>query len=640
VSINYSDTMQTNHLKNLLLAIEEERKAEEKYFAYLLKGKTPLQKVNDGVAWYPVVITRKHYTLGEYIEVEVERTKGLDLPHKMKVGSGCQLYSGTDKERAYYPGVISYLRKNTMRILLASDSLSLEDLKPQGSWGLEMVYDERPYKIMSEAVKAVISSQRPEIVEMRNAVEQQTAFSPSPLQPPLTWESQNTLNASQRTAVEGSLQAHRMAIVHGPPGTGKTTTLVALVKKLTGREKKILVCAPSNNAVDLLAKRLDEEGIPILRLGNVSRIDDDITHLTMEEKVRSHPEWSRIKKVKIEAEEVKREAAKFKRNFGPEQRANKGLMYKEARQLRNWAEELEERLVQDICAQTKVFLCTLIGASNKYLKGMRFNTVIIDEASQAMEPECWNAILKGERVIMAGDHKQLPPTVKSPQAAQLGLETTLLDTMSDKIEHSYLLKTQYRMNEAILSFPNRAFYENRLESEEKIKSSTLPMDTHPLCFIDTAGTGFEEKLNPEHKSRYNEGEYFILREHLISIREKALGFSIGILSPYAEQVRFIREQLTQEENFKDLSIQVDSIDGFQGQEKDLVYLSLVRSNAKGEMGFLKDYRRLNVALTRAKRKLVIIGDSATLATDPVYERLLQHLDKDHLYLSAWEFMHT
>jgi superfamily I DNA and/or RNA helicase len=630
--------MQENRLSTLLLAIEEERKTEEKYFANLLKGKTYLQKVNDGVAWHPVSITKKHYTIGEYIELEIERTKGLDLPHKMKVGSGCQLYSGADKERAYYPGVISYLRKNTMRILLGSDSLSLEDLKPQSSWGLEMVYDERPYKIMSEAVKSVLSSQRLAMVELREAIEHKKPLASKEKEEPMELHLDNSLNPSQIIAIKGALNAERMAIIHGPPGTGKTTTLVALVKELAKVEKKILVCAPSNNAVDLLAKRLDLAGLPIIRLGNVSRIDDNITHLTIEEKARNHSEWNRIKKVKIEAEEAKREAARFKRNFGPEQRTNKGLLYREARQLRNWAEELEDRLIQDICSQTKVFLCTLIGVSNKYLKGMHFQTVIIDEASQALEPECWNAILKADRVIMAGDHKQLPPTVKSSKAVQLGLEVTLLDAMSSTLEHSYLLKTQYRMNDAILSFPNATFYENRLESEVKIKNNTLAEDSSPLCFIDTAGTGFDEKINPEHKSRYNEGEYFILREHLLSIKEKALGHSIGILSPYAEQVRYIREQFSQEENFKDLDYQVDSIDGFQGQEKDIVYLSLVRSNPQGELGFLKDYRRLNVALTRAKRKLIIIGDSATLGADPLYEKLLQHIEGKYQYLSAWEFM--
>jgi len=446
------------------------------------------------------------------------------------------------------------------------------------------------------------------------------------------------LNSSQNTAVNEILKTERLAIIHGPPGTGKTTTIVELVRALLKTEKRVLVCAPSNNAVDLLASRLDKAAVKVLRIGNITRIDDNIGHLTLEEQSRNHPDWSHIKKVKIEAEEAKRIAGTYKRKFGHDQRSNRSMMYQEAKELRKWARDLEDRLVDNIVKDAQVVAGTLVGVQNRNLSDLQFETVIIDEASQALEPECWSAILKANRVILVGDHMQLSPTVKSRKAMELGLHKTLLHRMADVVKHSYLLDVQYRMNEKILSFSNEKFYNGNLLSDEKVKRWCLPSDNEPLVIVDTSGCGFDEDFNYKSRSLSNEGEYFILREFLMAHMEKIIGASIGIISPYAEQVRLIRTQIADDEDLKKLNIQVDTIDGFQGQEKELICISLVRSNTNNEIGFLKDERRLNVAMTRAMKKLVIIGDFSTLSTNELFADLIKHVEVEGVYKSGWEYM--
>jgi ATP-dependent RNA/DNA helicase IGHMBP2 len=311
---------------------------------------------------------------------------------------------------------------------------------------------------------------------------------------------------------------------------------------------------------------------------------------------------------------------------------------KEAREMRKWAIELEDRLVQEIVSQAKVIVTTLIGASHHLLNGFEFETVVIDEASQALEPECWNAILKAKRVVLAGDHKQLPPTVKSVDAEKLGLSTTILDQMIPHAQYGGLLDTQYRMHDDIIAFSNEYFYENKLKSDPFVCARTLGDDHQPIVFIDTVGCSFDETTEQGSRSHFNAGEFFIIREHILLHYERLLGASIGIISPYAAQVRHIKEQIDSDDQLIALDIEVNSIDGFQGQEKQVIYISLVRSNEDSEIGFLKDERRLNVALTRAQSKLVVIGDSGTIATHPLYAALVDHITSAGHYDSAWSYM--
>ena len=445
------------------------------------------------------------------------------------------------------------------------------------------------------------------------------------------------LNTSQRLAIKQSLEARHYAIIHGPPGTGKTTTIVELLKTVSNVAGKILVCAPSNTAVDILADRINQRLLPVIRIGNITRIDDNVAELTLESMVKNHEDWSYIKKVKIEADEQERNASRYKRSYSEEDRKNRYELRKQARELRKWAKDLEYRLVDKLISDTKIICTTLIGSASRELEGINFDLAIIDEASQALEPECWVAIEKSKKVILVGDHKQLPPTIKSQEAKKSGLEITLLDRLSGIAFHSAMLTEQYRMNHKIMQWSNQQFYHGLLKANKQVAERVIN-SLEPVTFIDTAGTDFEEKINQDTQSYYNEGESFIILEYLIKHTEALQGQSIGIISPYAQQVKYIKNQIFEDQHTNGLDIEVNTIDGFQGEEKDVIFISLTRSNDKSNIGFLADERRINVAVTRARKCLVIVGDSATLGNHPLYGSLLAYIDKEGQYSSAWEYM--
>jgi len=621
----------------LTKAVEAERKQEQIYFQNLSKQKSKSEKVESGIMWYPCVINRKHYTVGELIELELERTKNLDSHHKIKVGVGANLII-EGVETNTFKGTISYVRRNRLRIILHADYLLKEDILTKGRLGVELIYDERPYRVMLDTLRRVKGLEEPIHKELKKAIQEKKGFEGIVDLVDKNKYSSPKFNESQMAAINGCAVAPRMSIIHGPPGTGKTTTIVGLIQKLAKVEKRILVCAPSNNAVDLLAKLLHQGGLNVLRVGNVTRIGDSISDLTLKEKARNHPEWQHIKTVKIEAENAKKIAGKYKRKFGQRQKSERREMFQESKELRKWARDLEDKLMNGIIKEAQVIATTLISAESKALKGLKFKTIVIDEASQALEPECWVAMLKGERVIFAGDHMQLPPTVKSAEAEELGLAETILDRMSGSLKHSFLLKEQYRMHSDILSFSNAKFYNGELISNASVASRKLSEADSPLMFIDTSGCGFNEEQNADSFSKFNSGEYFTIREHILKHMDLLEGRSIGIICAYAAQVRYIRNTKEETPELQALDIEIDSIDGFQGQEKDVIYISLVRSNETGEIGFLKDFRRLNVAMTRARMKLIIIGDCSTLSSEKMFLDLVDHVEKKGKYESAWEYM--
>ncbi len=619
-------------------AIEAERAGEEAYYSSILAEKSIAKRIEAGVLWYPALLVSSHYSIGEYLELTFEKIKHLQVNHKFRTGIACRIFLEGDPTFSV-GGTISFVRKYKIKILLNSQSIIKEDIEKHTHYGIEMVYDERPYKVMKETTNSVLKSQLPFVNTITDSIINST--SPNYIDQnmiPFETASFQKLNISQQLAITNCLQESHISIIHGPPGTGKTTSLVALIEQLTKRGLRILVCAPSNNAVDLLTIRLDAIQIPILRTGNVTRIGEKISHLTLAEKIRNHKEWAHIKKVKIEAEQAKRLALKYKRSFGRDERMERKMLFKESRALYDWAKDLERTLVDNIMEKTKVVASTLVGAAHYSLNDYIFDVVIIDEASQALEPECWIAFLKAKKIILAGDHKQLPPTVKSKKAIELGFTNTILDQLSPVKEINHLLDTQYRMHPNILSFSNKRFYQNKLKSDATLVTRQVSSHLYPIVWVDTAGCGFEEAFNDEHKSYSNEGEYFILREYILQIKDHLEGLEIGVIAPYSGQVKYIRDQAHQEELFKGLDIEIDSIDGFQGQEKDVIFLLFTRSNANGIIGFTADERRLNVALTRAKHSIVTIGDSATMCQTKLYDDLYSHIENTGIIQSAWEYM--
>ncbi|MEM9982619.1 MAG: AAA domain-containing protein, partial [Bacteroidota bacterium] len=387
----------------------------------------------------------------------------------------------------------------------------------------------------------------------------------------------------------------------------------------------------------LLVERLASKQIEVVRLGNPSRVSEHLLSFTLDAQVQAHQDFSRIKKLRKSAQEHQAMAAKYKRRFGPEERTQRRLLYAEARKISKEATSLEKFITDQVIEKAQVIACTLVGAAHALINALTYSTVFIDEAAQALEPACWIAISKAQRVIMAGDPFQLPPTVKSLEAAQKGLGKTLMEKLlEEKPETSTLLDLQYRMHELIMGFSNEQFYNSQLQAHESVKQTTLALVEQslvaPVEFIDTAGCGFEEKIDPESLSTYNTEEADLLLKHLRTLLPHTEA-SVGIISPYKAQVNYLKEQLSEAET----RISIGTIDGFQGQERAIIYISLVRSNAEGQIGFLGDIRRMNVALTRAQKKLVVIGDSATLANHPFYQAFLAYIEKIDAYRSAWEW---
>ncbi len=626
-----------NRYENILDAIEHERAHEEAYYKSLSTQKTIKERIESGICWAPCDVIKSYYTIGEHAEVQFLRRLRKTDRHKFKTGAGCIAYA-QGKEEEVYKGIISFIRRDKISIIFSKDAILRDHDLLHGGVIIELSYDERSYKVMRAAIHSLLKTDDPHIVNLREGISNKSNFQEILRNRKIPDLAQLPINSIQQASLKTAVQAETISIIHGPPGTGKTTTLVQLVRILLRFEKRLLVCAPSNNATDLLAREIAKHNIDVVRVGNVSRMGDETAHLSLANKAADSEEWKNIKKVKIAAEDAFKKAKKFKRNFGEQERRERKFMLNEARDLKKWAKELENKLLDSILSKSQVICTTLISAANREISNINFDTLIIDEASQALEAECWNAIMKAKRVVLAGDHFQLPPTIMSKRAKEIGFEETLLDRMSDVIAHSTLLKTQYRMNDAILSFSNSQFYDSKLESADNVASRLLYESDSPITFIDTSGAGFEEALHEETLSKWNEGEYFILREHFMQHKEHYDGRSIGIISPYSAQVKFLTSNIGTDEVFREFDIEVNSIDGFQGQEKDVIYISLVRSNDNGEIGFLADYRRLNVAMTRARMKLVIIGDSATVSQNKLFLDLVNHIEKQGKYESAYQYM--
>lgn len=625
-----------DQIRNLQLCLKHEKEEEQRQFNNDLKNLNTDQKVKAGICWYPLEIKESGYGLGDYPFLVVQRNRKKEIRHKFDGGKQVSLFSGnTQLQNEQVKGTIHFVTPDTMKIIFYTNDLP--DWVDEGKIGVQLHFDESGYKEMDKALENLLNANKNRLADLRDVVyglnESQYNLERNYIFNPL-------LNDSQNLAIKNVLQSNDVALVHGPPGTGKTTTITYAIKELIKHESQVLVCAPSNAAADLLTERLAALGVYVLRVGNLSRIDYEVLEHTVEEKLTGHSEYKRVKEFKKQADEYRRMAHKYKRSFGPQEREQRKLLLKEAKNLANEAVEMEYRLVDSLVDNAQAIVCTLIGSANKFLEGKLFKTVIIDEAAQALEPACWVAIQKAQKVIMAGDPFQLPATVKSTEATKLGLAVSLMEKGISYLPNNNLLNIQYRMNEQIMNFSNRYFYNEKLQAHASVKDRLLKVLLNtPVEFIDTAGCGFDEQENPESQSLFNPEEARILNIHLESLCDELIEpTTIGVISPYREQVNYLKEYISINKDFAYVTI--DTIDSFQGRECDVIYISLVRSNDKSVIGFLKDYRRLNVALTRAKQKLVIIGDSATLGVDDFYNSFIEYCQQNEFYKSAWEYINS
>ncbi|MFK7808950.1 MAG: AAA domain-containing protein [Saprospiraceae bacterium] len=634
-----------SQIKNLQALLKLEKEADFERFRKEVLTLSLTEKKKRGLTWHPLTINKQGYTVGDRAFLIVERSKDLDKSHRFKSGAPIELYSLADDKfsksnNLSQSGVIHFVDKKKMKVIL--NSKDFPDWLTNGQLGVDLLFDERTYLEMEKVLKLLLKTKTGRLSELKAIFF--GALPPTFSTPPQLDHAY--LNKAQIDAVANILAAEDLSIVHGPPGTGKTTTLVHAIKLICEKEKNVMVTAPSNAAVDLLVDRLSEKGLNVVRIGNISRVDEKLIALTLEGRLADHPESKNIKKVRIQAAQARREAKKFKRNFGHKERAERKDAYQEARELEDWARLLEDRIIDEVLHKADVIACTLVNATHSRLEQINFRTVVIDEAGQALEPACWIPVSKAHRVVLAGDPFQLPPTVKSKEAQKKGFAITLLERSIKQLEQINFLDVQYRMNENIMQFSNQQFYDNQLKADVAVAGHSLGIpDNQTIQFVDTAGCGFTEIVNPETGSRKNEGEFFILREHFLqlikSLSENDLEMpSIAVIAPYREQVVYLKESFEEDDQLAAYAEHVDinTIDAFQGQERDVIYITLVRSNEKSEIGFLSDYRRMNVAMTRARKQLVIIGDSATVGNDKFYGEFITYTEEVNGYRSAWEFM--
>jgi ATP-dependent RNA/DNA helicase IGHMBP2 len=623
---------------NDLLTIEKE--ADQQAFLKLTENASVADRRTAGMCWYPVAIRGTEPTRGDYVSVELERTTHKELSHQLRFGASAALFSNHDPKKDRVNGTITYAGNDRLKITLLTEELP--DWASDGKLGVDLLFDDNTYSEMQAALKkAALIIDKPEGRLARVLTREITPAFSSTITP-LQLEG---LNSSQQTAVQQILAAQDLAVVHGPPGTGKTTTLVQAIKALINLDQKqILVVAPSNTAVDLLSEKLFTEGLNVLRIGNPARVSPQMMRLTLDSKMGEHAEMKEIKRLKKQASEFKNMAHKYKRSFGRAEREQRKALFNEAHRIMKDMDKTEQYIIDDLVSKAQVITATLVGSNHYTIKGLTFETVVIDEAGQALEPACWIPILKARKLILAGDHLQLPPTVKSAEAAKAGLAETLLEKcVALHPEAVTLLDEQYRMNNAIMGFSSRWFYGDKLKANKLVADRLLFTDDLPFTFVDTAGCGFDEKqegtstVNPEEA-----GLVLRLVEKLSGHYTPETLPSVAIISPYKQQIIALKDQLSAMPSLQEFASRIDinTIDSFQGQERDAVFISLTRSNTDGIIGFLSDYRRMNVAMTRARMKLVMIGDSATLGQVDFYNQLINYAEKSGGYQSAWDYIHA
>ncbi|WP_207426355.1 AAA domain-containing protein [Pedobacter sp. SYSU D00535] len=628
------------YFKAQLDLLRQEREEDWKNYNSVIKTSTVFERRENGLCWYPLIIKGSELGRGDYLTVEFERTSKVDDFHQFKTGSPVALFSNSEANVKRLEGTVSYLNGNRIKVNFRTDELP--DWSSKGKLGLDLLFDNGSYQEMEKALRAAESLATHHKVGSLVRIligEDSPSFDAIPSTLP-----SSPLNDSQMDAFQKVLSARDIALVHGPPGTGKTTTIVQAIKAMVQfQNERVLVVAPSNAAVDLLSEKLSDVGLNVLRIGNPLRISDKLTALSLDGRMAVHPAMKEVKSLKRQAAEYKNMAHKYKRNFGRAEQEQRKALFNEARQILKEVDRVETFVVDDLVSKAQVITSTLVGANHFAVRDLEYNTVLIDEAAQALEPATWIPILKAKKVVLAGDHCQLPPTVKSEDAARNGLSITLFEKLSSLHPAAVcMLEQQYRMHSSIMGYSSQVFYGGRLKADPSVADHVLFAGDDPLVFLDTAGCGFEERQ--EGTSTTNPEEAALLVRHLQALvsmqHEDGRPPSIGIVSPYKQQVLLLKELI--EDCFAGEQyggkISVNSIDGFQGQERDVIYISMTRSNTSSAIGFLSDFRRMNVAMTRARKKLVVVGDSATLGRHPFYADFIGYVEKFGVYQSAWEFV--
>ena len=611
--------------QRMLLQIEYNHEKEE--FRKQTETMGVERKVRRGDAWFPVALGRCYYNSLNQMVVEVSRHEGSDIEHNFEPGRPVCFFTmkrdpKTGKDSIQYmsfTATVSYAETDRMVVALP-DAGRLTDLQRQDAIGVQLFFDETSYRLMFDALDRVMRATSGRLADLREmfytkAPARKLSFEPMRF----PW-----LNASQERAVNEVLRAKDVAVVHGPPGTGKTTTLVEAIYETLRRESQVLVCAQSNMAVDWISEKLVDRGVAVLRIGNPTRVNDKMLSFTYERRFEAHPDYPQLWSIRKAIRELRG------------QRKRSDSWHQKMDRLKSRATELELRIRSSLFGEARVIACTLTGAANRVLEGEKYSTLFIDEAAQALEAACWIAIRKAGRVVLAGDHCQLPPTVKSIAALKGGLGKTLMERIVEqKPDVVTLLTMQYRMNERIMQFSSDYFYNGAVTTAPEVSHRGILDYDLPMVWIDTADVDGKEEFVGESFGRINRAEAELtlatLQDYFDKIGKNRIfdeSIDVGIISPYRAQVQLLRKMIRQREYFRPYRrlITVNTVDGFQGQERDIILISLVRSNDGGDIGFLRDLRRMNVAITRARMNLIIIGSAQTMTSHPFYKKLYEFVE--------------
>ena len=602
------------HIQKLIQCINLEEAEEIKRYSLDQQQSLKVLKA-EGLALHPIVVTRKTFGYADYPEISFR----LNFPAetgRFRDGTAIECFINGEQP---VKGILLNLegRAGEFRLFAPDFPDWIED----AGVGIKLAPDQHTTSIMKEVLNN-LESNKPLFKLFDKIHSEKIVNTKSELKSENISFRNNRLNESQQQAVNAIIQNEEITIVHGPPGTGKTTTLVEAIYQLVKKEEKVLVSAPSNTAVDNIAKGLIAQGLKVLRVGNSSKVDETIFQHTPEGKLANSKQQKEIKELKIRAEQFRRMALKYKRSFGKAEREQRNLLFKEVKAIRTEIKKIQAYNEQKLYEEADVILGTPIGLNDSKINGIKFQTLVIDEAGQCLEPLAWCIFPFAEKYVLAGDHLQLPPTVLSRDAIKLGFNHSILEVCFTKIPSVFLLNIQYRMRESIAQFSSNYFYEGLLKT-----ASHLNNIAQHICFIDTAGSGFNETKGSDGTSLQNEGELKLIQKLMDA--ENLNPAETAVISPYSGQVAAAKEILP--------AMRISTIDSFQGQEKETIILSLVRSNEDNDIGFLKDYRRMNVAITRAKEKLFVIGDSATIGGDAFYNSFLTYIETHGNYRTIWEF---